>query len=163
MLLFQARTVTHGDNDRYRVLSVVDIAGFGITRSRFLELRRQLDAINSAVVIADARQPDLPVVYLNKRFEQMTGYPADYVVGRNCRFLQGAERNQPGVRKLADAVERRQPCHAVMKNFRRDGSAFVNELFISPVFDRAGDLTHYIGLQRECSGRTALTSAADLL
>jgi PAS domain S-box-containing protein len=161
MLLFQARTVVHGNNDRYRVLTVMDIANYGITRDRFVELRRQLDALNMAVVISDARLPDMPISHVNKRFEQMTGYSADQAVGRNCRFLQGSDAAQAGVAKLREAIKRRQACHVVLNNFRKDGSPFQNELFISPVFDHAGELTNYVGLQREYTGRGNLSSNSD--
>ena len=162
MLLFQARTISHRNEGRFRVVSIIDVTSFGITRDRFLELRRQLDALNSAVVVSDARQPDMPIIYVNKRFEQMTGYTADYAVGRNCRFLQGSDRTQPAARKLAEAIKRRQACHVILNNYRRDGTAFANELFVSPVFDQSGELTHFIGLQSEFSGRALLTSGSDL-
>lgn len=163
ILMFQARTLAHGAEDRYRVLTIIDITDFGITRDRFLDLRRQLDALNSAVVISDAKRPDMPIVYVNKRFEQMTGYAAEYAIGRNCRFLQGADREQPGVHKLVEAIKRRQSCQVMLNNYRRDGSLFFNELFISPVFDESGDLTHYIGLQRQCNERTTPSDIHDTL
>jgi PAS domain S-box-containing protein len=162
MLLFQARTVVHGNDDRYRVLTVIDIANYGITRDRFVELRRQLDALNMAVIISDARLPDMPISHVNKRFEQMTGFAADHAVGRNCRFLQGTDHAQAGVGKLRGAIKRRQACHVVLGNFRKDGSAFQNELFISPVFDQHGELTQYVGLLREYTGRTNLSSRSDV-
>lgn len=161
MLIFHARTFVHGENDRYRVLSIIDITNYGITRDRFVELRRQLDALNTAVVISDALLPDMPITHVNKRFEQMTGYAAEYAVGRNCRFLQGAEVSQPGVAKLREAIKRRQACQVVLKNFRKDGSAFQNELFISPIFDQHGELTGYVGLQRDYRGRANLSSSSD--
>lgn len=162
MLIFQGRTVTYGDKDRYRVLTVIDIADFGTTRTRFYELRRQLDALNMAVVVTDTRLADLPIISVNNRFEQMTGYPAHFAVGRNCRFLQGRENRQPGVSKLGEAIKRKQGCHAILKNFRKDGSPFQNELFISPVFDENYELTHYIGLLRELTDRTPLAPRTDL-
>lgn len=163
ILMFQARTLAHGPGDRYRVLTIIDITDFGITRDRFLDLRRQLDALNSAVVISDAKRPDMPIVFVNKRFEQMTGYAAEYAIGKNCRFLQGEDREQPGVRKLVEAIKRRQSCQVVLNNYRRDGALFLNELFISPVFDELGDLTHYIGLQRQCNERTMPSDVHDTL
>lgn len=161
MLIFHARTVVHGDSDRYRVLSIIDITNYGITRDRFVELRRQLDALNTAVVISDAVLPDMPITHVNKRFEQMTGYSAEYAVGRNCRFLQGSAVAQPEVAKLREAIKRRQACQVVVSNFRKDGSPFQNELFISPVFDQHGDLTAYIGLQRDYRGRANLPPGSD--
>lgn len=161
MLVFQARTITVGESERYRVISIIDVTDFGIIPDRFLELRRRLDALNSAVVMVDARLPDFPIIHVNKRFERLTGYPADFAVGRNCRFLQGEELDQPGAIILREAIKNRQACQVVMKNFRKDGTAFQNELFISPLFDKSGLLTHYIGVQRECNGRKMFASGID--
>lgn len=161
ILLLQARTIGHSDGQRYRVLSIIDLGTFGITRNRFLDLRRQLDALNSAVVVSDARKPDMPIAYVNKQFEKMTGFPASFAVGRNCRFLQGNERDEVAVAKLREAIERRQSCQILIRNFRRDGTPFLNELFVSPLYGDNGDLTHFVGVQRECSGR--VVASHDLL
>lgn len=155
ILLFQARTIDHADDGKFRVITMIDIADFGVTRNRDLELRRQLDALNSAVVIADVRKDDVPIVYVNRRFEEMTGYAASEVVGRNCRFLQGNDRDQAAVAQLRDAIERRTPCQVVLTNYRKDGSAFRNELYISPVYEESGTATHFIGMQREVGDRVA--------
>lgn len=161
ILLLQARTIRHVDGHRYRVLSIIDLNSFGITRNRFLDLRRQLDALNSAVVVSDARKPDMPITWVNKQFEKLTGYPAAYAIGRNCRFLQGDERDQPAIAKLKEALDRRQSCQIVVQNFRKDGSPFLNELFVSPLYGDNGELTHFVGFQRECTGR--VVAGHDLL
>lgn len=155
VLLFQARTLDRGADGRYRVLTVVDITEFGITRDRYLELRHQLDALNTAIVVVDTANIDMPIVYVNRRFEQMTGYTAEESVGRNCRFLQGADREQPGIVKLKQAISLGQSCHVVLRNYRKDGSVFNNELLISPVADEAGNVVRFIGLQREIGERHA--------
>lgn len=154
ILLFQARSIDYGESGEFRAISLIDVTDFGVTRDRYLDLRRQLDALNTSVVVSSAIEPDMPIVYVNKRFEEVTGYPSSYAIGRNCRFLQGDQRDQPEVEKLRNAIERQESCHVVLKNFRRDGTPFDNDLFISPVFDDRGVATHFIGLQRE-SGRRA--------
>ncbi len=153
ILLFQARTLDRGADGRFRVLTLIDITEFGITRDRYIELRHQLDALNTAVVVVDIRSGEMPIVYVNKRFEQMTGYTAEEAVGRNCRFLQGEDREQPGIVKLREAVALRQSCHVVLRNYRKDGSPFQNELLISPVVDESGEVFQFIGLQREIKDR----------
>lgn len=155
ILMFQARTVTHAESLRFRVLSMIDLNHFGLTRERFMELRRQLDALNSSIVVSDARRPDHPIVHVNHRFEQMTGYSAEFAIGKNCRFLQGSEHDQPGVRKMAEALQRRQSCQVLVNNFRRDGSMFLNEVLMWPLLNESGELTHFVALQRECNGRVA--------
>ncbi len=159
ILLFQARTLDRGAAGRFRVLTLIDITEFGITRDRYLELRHQLDALNTAVVVVDIRSGEMPIVYVNKRFEQMTGYRAEEAVGRNCRFLQGEDRDQPGIVKLRQAIALRQSCHVVLRNYRKDGSPFHNELLISPVVDESGEVFQFIGLQREINGRHSPASS----
>jgi PAS domain S-box-containing protein len=159
ILLFQARTLDRGEDGRFRVLTLIDITEFGITRDRYIELRQQLDALNTAVVVVDVRSEEMPIVYANKRFERMTGYSVEEAVGRNCRFLQGEDREQEGVVKLRQAIGLRQSCHVVLRNYRKDGSQFQNELLISPVIDESGEVFQYIGLQREIKDRHSPTSS----
>ncbi len=116
-------------------------------------MERAIASSNNGIIIADATQPDNPVVYVNPAFEQITGYSAAEVIGRNCRFLQGAERNQPALAEIRQALEQGTECHAILQNFRKDGTPFWNELRISPVFNRQGHLTHFIGIQTDISDR----------
>lgn len=153
VLLFQAKTLDRGAQGKFRVLTLIDITEFGITRDRYIELRHQLDALNTAVVIVDVSTDEMPILYVNRRFEQMTGYAAEEAIGRNCRFLQREDRNQPGILKLRDAIALRQSCHVVLRNYRKDGTPFQNELLISPVVNDTGEVFQYIGLQREIGGR----------
>jgi PAS domain S-box-containing protein len=153
VLMFQARTLHHSNGEKFRVLSIIDLSTFGITRTRFLELRRQLDSINSSVVVTDAKQADMPIVWVNRSFEKLTGYPASQAIGRNCRFLQNQQRSQPAAGKLREAIARHQSCQVILTNFRRDGTEFSNDMFVSPLYDKDGELTHYVGFLRECSGR----------
>jgi PAS domain S-box-containing protein len=108
---------------------------------------RAVDATRSGVAIADARQPDYPLVYVNEAFEQMTGYSEAEVLGRNCRFLQGPDTNTHDVSYLRSAILGSEHCLVQLRNYRKDGTPFWNELSVSPVFDEQGRLTHYIGVQ----------------
>ena len=109
--------------------------------------RRQWQALNAGVVISDARLPDMPIIYVNLMFEQMTGYTSSEVLGRNCRFLQGSEPDQNGLVAIRQAISNKTNGYAKLRNFRKDGSLFVNELFISPVRDDTGTVTHFVGIQ----------------
>jgi diguanylate cyclase (GGDEF)-like protein/PAS domain S-box-containing protein len=102
-----------------------------------------------AMVLADARLPDVPVISVNAAFEGLTGYSAAEALGRNCRFLSGAESDPVQLRRLARAVEQGEPCRAVVWNRRRDGSPFLNEVIITPVRDHSGRLCLFKGLLRE--------------
>ena len=102
---------------------------------------------------------DLPLVYVNPAFEEMTGYSRVEVQGRNCRFLEGNERNQPALAVVRDALANRRKGVAVLKNFRKDGTPFWNELSLSPIVDDNGKLTHYVGIQSDVTKRVDLELA----
>ncbi|BCL39508.1 EAL domain-containing protein [Nostoc sp. MS1] len=118
-----------------------------LTPSHLIE--RALAATSNGIVLTDANYPDNPIIYVNPGFEAISGYSADEVIGKNCRFLQGNESNQPGLEELRSALREKRECHVTVKNFRKDGTPFWNELYISPVFDGNGQLTHFIGVQND--------------
>lgn len=155
LILFHAKSFRAGDGELFRSVSMVDLADYGMTRDQFISVRRQLDNMNSAVVVTDARASDQPIVYVNAAFERMSGYPARESIGRNCRFLQGGDRDQPEIKDIRKAMEQHACCHVVLRNYRRDGVPFLNELLISPMFDGHGELTHHIGVQRVVTARVA--------
>lgn len=121
--------------------------------------RRIFRSVTSGISVADATKPDMPLTYVNPAFEVMTGYSLEEVVGRNCRFLQRDEREQPGVLLLRKAIANQQQTTVVLRNFRRDGTSFWNELVISPIRNRDGELTHYVGIQNDVTARMDFDAA----
>lgn len=122
-------------------------------------LGRAVEASSNGVIISDARLPDNPVVYVNPAFERITGYSREESLGRNCRFLQGEEHDQPGLRELRAALREGRDCRVVLRNYRSDGAPFWNELYVSPVYDAAGTLTHFVGVQNDVTERRAVEEA----
>lgn len=119
-----------------------------------LRLRdRAIAASSNGIVICDARLPGLPMIYVNPAFERMTGYKAQEVLGRNCRFLQGSDRDQLELTKLRDALQEAKDCTVVLRNYRKDGTLFWNELSIAPIYDAAGNISQYIGIQTDITER----------
>lgn len=116
-------------------------------------LAAAISHLSTGVVISDPTHPDNPVIFVNSGFTAMTGYSAAEVVGRNCRFLQGAETDPVMVDRLRQAVAHRQPFTGVLLNYRKDGSQFWNELTINPVFDSEGTLINFVGLQTDVTAR----------
>ncbi|MGC9451805.1 MAG: PAS domain-containing protein [Oceanipulchritudo sp.] len=113
-----------------------------------IELRNIAIAnVTSGVTVADARQKDLPLIYVNRGFQHITGYSAKEAVGRSCRFLQGEDRDQPELDVLREALRKGEACVVRLRNYRKDGSLFHNELHISPVRNERGELTHFVGIQ----------------
>jgi len=108
------------------------------------------------ISISDARKPDNPIVFVNSAFERMTGYKAKEVLGINCRFLQGVDRDQPGLEQLRLAIREGKSCLVTLRNYRQDGSQFWNELSISPIHNPDGELTHFLGIQKDVSQRFVL-------
>ena len=120
-------------------------------RLRLLE--RAIDSTFNAILITDATQPHNPLIYVNAAFERITGYNRDEVLGRNCSFLQNGDRDQPDVLELRNAIREQREGRAVLRNYRKDGSMFWNELLIAPVRDEQGQVTHFIGVQNDVSER----------
>lgn len=105
------------------------------------------------MVITDPRRPDNPIVFANQAFQMMTGYSAEEIIGHNCRFLQGPETDRETVRELQHAVTQRKEIAVEILNYRKNGSTFWNALFMSPVFDRSGELVYFFGSQLDVSRR----------
>lgn len=106
-----------------------------------------------SISIADCQTTDWPLVYVNTAFETLTGYPADEILGRNCRFLQGADTGTPQAVAIHRALAAGAEIKTVLRNFRKDGTPFWNELHLAAVRDAAGEVTHYIGYQADVSER----------
>jgi PAS domain S-box-containing protein len=110
---------------------------------------RAMEAAAQGITIADARQDDQPLIYANRGFERITGYPMSDTLGRNCRFLQGRNTDEETVATIRDAIEREAPVSVDILNYRRDGTPFWNRLDIVPVENEAGEVTHFLGFQRD--------------
>ncbi|MGJ0509335.1 MAG: helix-turn-helix domain-containing protein [Methylocystis sp.] len=106
-----------------------------------------LDTCVNGVTLTDPDLEDAPIVYANKRFHEITGYDAEEIIGRNCRFLQGDDRDQEGLRRLREAIRNHQPVEVTLRNYRRDGQLFHNKLNITPLFDAHGKLIYFLGVQ----------------
>lgn len=102
-----------------------------------------------AAVITNPRLPDNPIVACNRAFEQLTGYSANEIVGRNCRFLAGPHSEPLLSKEIETAVRGRRPVLAEVPNFKRDGTPFRNALLIVPIFDEHGELEYFLGSQSE--------------
>lgn len=128
--------------------------GFWSEVQAAIRLRDQAIAASSmGIVIADLQLPDQPLIYVNPAFEQITGYSAAEVLGTNCRFLQGKETDQAEIDQLRAAIKAGVDCTVVLRNYRKTGELFWNELHISPLYDADGVLTHYVGIQADVTDR----------
>jgi diguanylate cyclase (GGDEF)-like protein/PAS domain S-box-containing protein len=109
------------------------------------------------ITIVDASLPDYPLIFVNPAFERMTGYSFEEVNGKNCRFLQCPFTDQEDqLDKIRTAIKHSQPCLDTLKNVRKDGSIFWNELSLSPIFNAKEQLTHYLGVQKDITEKVFL-------
>jgi two-component system cell cycle sensor histidine kinase/response regulator CckA len=114
---------------------------------------RAMAAAANGIIITDWNQPDNPIIYCNPAFEKITGYTLAEVLGRNPRFLQGDDREQEGLKRVRGAIKEGSECHVVVRNYRKDGTFFWNELTISPVRDKHGRVSHFVGIQHDITER----------
>ncbi len=114
---------------------------------------RALAASAEGITIADATKPDCPLIYVNKGFEQLTGYSAEYTCGTNCRFLQGKDTDPIAVEEIRRAMREERDCVVEILNYRKNGEPFWNRLSITPIRDDTGVVTHYVGVQSDVTVR----------
>lgn len=124
-------------------------------------LQQLVHAAPAGVAICDARAADFPVVFANAAMAQLTGYEIESLLGRNLRILQAEDREQEGVAKIRTALQESGGCQALVRNYRRDGAMFWNEVTITPLRDASGTVTHYASFHRELSDRLRSDVRAD--
>ncbi|MHC5349884.1 EAL domain-containing protein [Metapseudomonas furukawaii] len=140
------------------VIAFRDISRTRQSEEQLRILQRSIEASYNGALICDASAPDLPIIYVNPAFERITGYSAGETLGRNCRFLQGPDREQTGIAEIRLALEEQREVHVVLRNFRKDGTPFWNDLYIAPVPDEHGRITHFIGVQNDISEQKRVES-----
>lgn len=133
-----------------------------IANNRKLRLmQRCIESSSNGIVICDAQQRDLPMVYVNPTFEKVTGYSRQEALGRNCRFLQGSENDPDNDQPLSEiraALKHGRDVSAVLRNYRKDGTPFWNDLYLSPIRNDDGQITHFVGIQNDISERKSVES-----
>jgi PAS domain S-box-containing protein len=130
-----------------------DISYRKMTELQLLMRNQAIEHSPSGISIADATLPDMPLIYINPAFEKTTGYSAIDVIGRNCRFLQGTDRNQPEIERIREAIQAEEIVTVILRNYRKDGSLFYNELSLAPIHDENGVLSHYVGITTDVTSR----------
>lgn len=119
-------------------------------------LQSMVDASNDGIVVAEQEGDDTILIYVNAAFERLTGYSRDEILYQDCRFLQADDRDQLGRARIRRALAEGRPCREVLRNYRKDGSAFWNELSITPVRFDAEQRAYFIGIQKDVSRQVAL-------
>ena len=123
------------------------------------EVAQRLDQSNISLSIADATLEDMPLVYANPAFCNVTGYDADQMLGRNCRFLQSDLYNESPREVIRTALKKGTAAQAVFQNRRLDGTPFNNLLIIEPLHSREGTLAYVVGSQFVVKDDTRIAAA----
>lgn len=120
---------------------------------QLLLFKRAVESVRNGICITNPRLPDNPIVYVNDAFLDMTSYKKHQILGRNCRFLQRDDRDQNAIASIREAISQEKPITTVLRNYKRDGSLFFNELTVSPVHDEKGRLINFVGVQNDITAR----------
>lgn len=119
-------------------------------------LVKALNESRDGIIIVDLRQQHTPMIYVNEGYTRLTGYAAEEALGRNYHELFGADTDQPEIAVIRAAIENDQGCVVTLRCYRKDGAMFWSQLSISPVHNAQGELTHFIGIQKDASDRRML-------
>lgn len=112
-------------------------------------LQLVVDASSDGIVVAEQEGEDNILIYANKAFTELTGYTNEDILYRDCRFLQGEDRQQAALAAIKQSISSGEHSREVLRNYRKDGSVFWNELSITPVRNEANKLMYYIGIQKD--------------
>ena len=141
------------DGEPATQLLVRDVTAEHERKQRLSLFGREIQSAAQGVAVADARQSDTPLVYVNEAFEEITGYSQAEALGRNCRFLQGPRTQDEPVARMRRAIDTGTPVSVEILNYRKDGTPFWNQVDVLPITDDDGTITHFLGLQRDITGR----------
>ncbi|HZJ92332.1 MAG TPA: PAS domain S-box protein [Thiopseudomonas sp.] len=120
-------------------------------------LLQLVESAQDGIVVAEKEGDDTILVYVNPAFERLTGYSTDEILYQDCRFLQGEDTNLDAVKVIRHAIDDQAPVRTVLKNYRKDGSVFWNELSVTPFYDEVDQITYYIGIQKDVTTQVELS------
>ncbi|MEG3848410.1 EAL domain-containing protein [Microcoleus sp. herbarium19] len=144
-------------DDVYFVEAIANVLAAAIERIRSSErlqmMERAIESCSNGIAIADATVADHPIIYVNPSFERIAGYARDELIGKNCLFLQGIDTDTAAAKQLRIALEEGKESQVILRNFRKDGTAFWNELSMAPVYNSRRHLTHFIAVHTDITYR----------
>ncbi|SDV04348.1 PAS domain S-box protein [Pseudomonas mucidolens] len=112
-----------------------------------------INATNEGIVVAEREGKDKPLIYVNPAFERLTGYHLDDILYQDCRFLQSGDRDQPALNAIRQALDNAGSCREILRNYRKDGTHFWNELSLSTVYNPADKQTYFVGVQKDVTAQ----------
>lgn len=124
-------------------------------------LLQLVENAQEGIVVAEKEGRDTILIYVNPAFERLTGYSSEEILYQDCRFLQGDDTEQQAIKIIRGAIDESDPVRTILKNYRKDGSIFWNELSVTPYYDEVDHLTYYIGIQKDVTEEVTLQEALD--
>jgi len=139
--------------------AVAGEARFAELEHRNASLAAAVSSTSNGVLITDPNLPGNPIVFVNPAFTRITGYAPEETLGKSCRMLQGRDTDLQTIERLRKAIQQRKPVTVTIRNYRKDGRTFWNELSINPVFDDNKQLVHFVGIQTDVTDRVRAEEA----
>ncbi len=124
-------------------------------------LLQLVENAQDGVVVAEKEGHDTILIYVNPAFERLTGYQSEEILYQDCRFLQGSDTEQASIKIIRSAIDSAKPVRSVLKNYRKDGTVFWNELSVTPYYDEIDEVTYYIGIQKDVTEEVVLQEALE--
>jgi PAS domain S-box-containing protein len=113
-------------------------------------LQMVVNASNDGIVVAEKEgDQDTILIYVNPAFERLTGYSSEEILYQDCRFLQSGDRDQEPLERIRQAIQNGGSCREILRNYRKDGTPFWNELSLSTVKNQSDGLTYFVGVQKD--------------
>lgn len=143
-------------NRPYTMALINDLSKKKKITKKLLLKNKALKSASNGIVITDALKTDNPIIYCNPAFIKLTGYSKEEILHKNCRFLQRDDRQQEAINKLQNAVKNGESCQVTLRNYKKDGTLFWNDLNITPIINKKGILTNYIGILNDITDKKAI-------
>lgn len=135
------------------VINSRDVTDRKMQEQRLRLLQRAIDSSKNGVLLIDNSPPDYPIIYANKAVKQITGFELAEVINSKYHFLRGEASNKLEADTLSKAIKEGKECEVVIKNYRKDGSEFWNNISVSPVQGADGEVTHFVGILNDITSR----------
>lgn len=140
-------------NKRYLMVLIRDVSEKKEIEKSLMLKSTALESASNGIIITNALKEDNPIIYFNAAFQKLTGYSREEILGHNCRFLQGVDKNQKSFNRLRKAIKNGESCQVTVRNYKKDGTLFWNDLYIMPIINNEGVLTNFIGIQNDVTLR----------
>ncbi|WP_298759222.1 PAS domain S-box protein [uncultured Psychroserpens sp.] len=140
-------------NKTYVMALIKDVSEIKETQKDLMLKSKALQSASNGIIITDALKPDNPIIYFNSAFQNLTGYSSKEILHHNCRFLQGKDTDQLPLKTLRTAIKKGESCQVTLRNYKKDGTLFWNDLYIMPIINAKGTITHFIGIQNDVTQR----------